>query len=66
MAFVKEVDIPRIGAGGQGAVLDVGRGPAEGDDIARPEEGSISRRSEDVHDRAIAHADVRSGSRASS
>ena len=34
VAFVEEVDVPGIGAGGQRAVLGVGRGPAEGDDIA--------------------------------
>ena len=37
VAFVEEVDIPGIGAGRQRAVLGVGRGPAERDDVARPE-----------------------------
>ena len=38
VAFVEEVDVPGIGAGRQRAVFGVGRGPAEGDDIARSEQ----------------------------
>ena len=41
VAFVEEVDVPGIGAGRQRAVLGVGRGPAEGDDVARPEKSII-------------------------
>ena len=41
VALVEKVDVPGIGAGRQRAVLRVGRGPAEGDDIARPEQSII-------------------------
>ena len=41
VALVQKVDVPGIGAGRQRAVLRVGRGPAEGDDIARPEQSII-------------------------
>ena len=44
VAFVEEVDIPGIGAGRQRAVFGVGRRPAEGDDVARPEGSAIGRR----------------------
>ena len=37
VAFVEEIDVPGVGAGGQRAVLDIGRVAAEGDDIARLE-----------------------------
>ena len=48
VAVVKEVDVPGVGAGGQRAVLGVGRGAAEGDDVARPEQ------SPSVGDRIVA------------
>ena len=44
VAFVEEVDVPGIGTGGQRAVFGIGRGPAEGDDVARPEDCAIGRR----------------------
>ena len=38
VSVVQEVDVPDIGTGGQRAVLGVGRGAAEADDVARPEQ----------------------------
>ena len=57
MRVVQEVDVPGVGTRGQRAVLRVGRGAAEVDDVTRPERRSIGR-GQNGHRRPIARTDA--------